>query len=377
MRACGARSPHRRARNPRLVAETNAARCDRGSRRPATRGLDDNDAGAEGSTVGHGRPRCVRLQQPERRRGRWRRCVPREAAMVLAQADAVEPRSFRGDCLLAQRAHRFACITGRQVESEHHCPGTGTERSPPGRSAPSRRVPPARSRPLLRAGQGRRVLALASSFNAGMCRLGTSRTSARRRQGPGGSVNLCTSVGPSARPTWIPLTSMATKGISSRCRASRGPAGPWWPHSGAPWALRLPPPRCRRGRACSRRNGRSSCGLEHEEAELLDLDPRVGTISWTSCFEDSRSSWVKRDTARSQSISNASFIWPTARIAWWMRPPASRSGPRRTPGRGRRACCPSDADVLVADVRVSPRLLPPNPPRRRRAGCGHRVSVAR
>jgi len=71
--ACGARSRTDELEIPRLVAgDERRGRCDRIAGGQPREVLDDNDAGGGGAARSDtARPRCVRLQQPGRRRGRW------------------------------------------------------------------------------------------------------------------------------------------------------------------------------------------------------------------------------------------------------------------------------------------------------------------
>ena len=62
----------------------------------------------------------------------------------------------------------------------------------------------------------------------------------------------------------------------------------------------------------------------HEQAELLDLHPRVGDPHLDRLLVGQQRPWVWRDSARSHIMSNIFFALAMERMAWWMRPPPSR-----------------------------------------------------
>jgi hypothetical protein len=186
----------------------------------------------------------------------------------------------------------------------------------------------------------------------------------RRKQVFARTVTLCTSTGPSARPMWYDCITRRANGIS----------------------VEMPSEPCR----CSARDAMSCStlgiaaligrdvlahqlvvlvlvdqprGAQHQQAELLELDPGVGDLLLHHLL--ARQQLALRDArhARSHIMSSARRASPIVRIAWWMRPP-----PRRTcattkacpglpsmcsPARARRRSCryPCVAfSVIPADV---------------------------
>ena len=94
---------------------------------------------------------------------------------------------------------------------------------------------------------------------------------------------------------------------------------------------------------------------QHEQAELLDLDPRVGDhLLHELLVAPAARPACTRDTARSHIMSKMRRTSPTVRMAWWMRPPPSRVWATTKPRRAAEQVVGGDAHVLVAHVAVRP-----------------------